>query len=51
MRFMTILISATNFYNIAKIAEHKCVEDPPVINDGLKQWADRTVGHKSISAL
>jgi response regulator RpfG family c-di-GMP phosphodiesterase len=23
-----ILISATCFYNIAKIAEHKCVEDP-----------------------
>jgi hypothetical protein len=25
---MKILISATCFYNIAKIAEHKCVKDP-----------------------
>jgi hypothetical protein len=25
---MKILISATCFYNIAKIVEHKCVEDP-----------------------
>jgi hypothetical protein len=49
---MKILISATCFYNIAKIAEHKCLEDrPPVINDSPKQWTDRTLGHKSISAL
>jgi hypothetical protein len=30
---MTILIGATYFfYNFAKIAEHKCVEDPSVRN-------------------